>query len=889
MKPLVRNLLIGGTIVVLLLIQVCRAQAAVSDCASQEGCIALLQNGQVVIYRKGVLKGTIGQVGDGSGIVSSSNGWLIVTHTSDPDVYLYEIETDYRFDVMLSTPCAEGIVFKHPTDVNERYAFLACPFTNEVTSIKLDNTGTFMLSTNGTTPYSITIDEDRFYCLNSVEASIRNWSQLHLNGSMAYNTGITNGNIIRYWDNGVDPAQLFFNSQDFIYAKNLPVSDGVPATFYTLPAGTGAGHMAVSDTHILVSSVNGNDAYLIDIVTTSHITLPVTDSREVALSSDTAFVIEVGGQVVVQAFDTGSGTPLYTINETCNSIAYLKPTLPPVCENGLVEPGETCDSTDFDGIGCQDYGFDGGELSCSVSCDTIFTSGCWSCGDGTLNPGESCDGTDFGTASCVASGYENGDVTCTASCTVDYSQCYTCGNGLIEGAEECEGADLNGQTCASAGFVDGTISCGTDCFFDTSACHMCGNAITDTGETCDGTDTPGMICQTLDLGYTGGELVCTSTCDGLDDSGCYTCGDGDINATEECDGVNLNSQDCGTLDLGSGTLSCFENCTFNLTQCNDVSSEYCGNEVVDPGEECDDGNRSNNDDCSEFCKIIPPTCGFGGVDPGESCDGTDLSGETCETLGYQAGVLYCGDDCQFRTDDCHFTSTPQTISLQLDAEPESGELDEILMSQYEILKSTLTPNCISQDVNGDLVITTTEGSYCAVRATDLNSPEGKKMFSFIHIPENALENEDPVIRFYQNGNIAQNFGGHITAYQGLEVRTVLVQDYLYQITQERISSMGMQFLAIHPETQSRGRWLAVTIGNGSTTLYAGETQAHIVPDQGRVIINLDALEDLSAIDWKPPKNSDGCSCQAGGSNHPNSFPLIMLVAMFLFWRRRRNR
>lgn len=891
MKPLIKNSLILGALLVLFIIQVCDARAELPPeiwhCASQDNCVAVLLNNQVSVYRKGVLKGTISNVGNGDGTVRVANGWITVGR-NNPYAYLYNIETGDQCEQYVEFPCSEGVVWLHPTDPLQDYAFYICPDNDSWVRVPVDCSGYLHVSTSGHPANSITMDDERVYMLSHSDGRIIQYSPLYQSSGVAF-TFESNTSHLRYWNNSIDASKLILTNGDNISMKDMPISDGNPTTLYTLPAGAGPGYLAISDTHVLTSKEGANDAYLVEIGNpTSHLLLPVTDSREVTLSSDTAYVVEIGTQVIVKAFDTTTGTQVYTINEPALDIAYIKPTLPPVCQNGLVEPGETCDGSDFDGITCQDYGFDGGELSCSVSCDTIFASECYSCGDGVINPGESCDGTDLGGASCSAAGYENGDVSCTSSCTVDYSQCYTCGNNLIEGVEECESADLDGQDCSTVGFVDGTLSCGTDCFFDTSQCHMCGNGITDAGETCDGTDTPGIICQTMGLGYTGGELACDSVCGDYDDSGCYTCGDGNVDVTEECDGANLNTQDCGTLGLGSGTLSCFENCTFNLNQCSGVPAEYCGNGTIDPGEECDDGNRSNSDDCSEFCKIIPPTCGLGGVDAGESCDGTDLNGQTCESLGYQAGVLYCGGDCQFRTDDCHFTSSPQTISLELDAEPESGELDEALKTQYDNLKATLTPNCISQDVNGDLVLTTTQGSYCAVRATVKG--EDKTLFNFIHMPENSLEDEPPVLRFYQAGTIAQNFGGHITAFRGLQVKTILVQDRLYQVTQERFSSMGMKFLAVHPETNSRGRWLALNVGVGSTTMCTdeqGENCAKLVPQQGQVIINLDVLDDLSGIDWKPPKDG-GCSCSAG-SNTSNSLPVFFMLTMaFLFWNRRRR-
>ncbi len=45
-------------------------------------------------------------------------------------------------------------------------------------------------------------------------------------------------------------------------------------------------------------------------------------------------------------------------------------------------------------------------------------------------------------------------------------------------------------------------------------------------------------------------------------------------------------------------------------------------------------------------------CGDGILNGNESCDGTDLGGETCETLGYLGGTLACDEECRFDTSRC---------------------------------------------------------------------------------------------------------------------------------------------------------------------------------------------------------------------------------------------
>jgi len=898
MKTWIRNLLVLGSVFSLLLINITMAKAdlppAIWHCASQEQCFALLTNNRVVVTREGVTKGIINEIGTGDGNITVSNGIIIVTRINDTMVYLYNLVNANKCSVNVTEQCYPGIVADRDGTL---YAHVACPASDYVRIIPLNCSFASVFPADGASHYARNLATSNTQLFIGYTSGSDIGVMNYLGPAIPkYTTNLSSIGQIVYNDSSDALYMVGSNGQNGIFVKTMPIASGMASMFQSLPQASE--YMSGSLNHLAVSNTMW-DGQIIPISNPSAmVTVTLNEAKENAISPATpgeaiqAYFIEAGtSNVRVRVFDeTGSELGFSPINTPSCDLAYIAPTLPPVCQNGLTEPGEICDSTDFDGDTCQKHGFDGGDLSCSASCDTVFTSGCWSCGDGTLNPGESCDGTNIGTSTCSDGGYASGSVSCNTDCTINYSQCYTCGNGLIEGPEQCEGADLNGADCTTEGFVSGNLTCDASCMYDVSTCSACGDNIANYGETCDATDTPGMICQTLGLGYTGGDLACTSSCDGYDDSGCYTCGDGNVNPNEECDGANLDGQDCSTLGLGSGTLSCFENCTFNLTQCSGVPTEYCGNGVIDNGEECDDGNRSNSDDCSENCHIIPPTCGLGGVNAGESCDGTDLNGATCESLGYQAGVLYCGSDCQFRTDDCHFESM-QTMSLEINVDPESGELNNELAFQYESLKETLTKKCVSQDINGDLVITTVPGSYCSVRARALNSENSKSMFSFIYFPQNALENEAPVLRFYKNGNIAENFGGHITAYQGLQVKTVLVQDHLYNLTQEHFSSMGMKFLAVNPNNGSRGRWLAINIGTGSTSMCTdqqGENCAHLVPQQGQIIINLDALEDISKINWKPPKNSGGCSCETGNTSS-TSFPLLFLfITMFLFWNRRRS-
>lgn len=101
--------------------------------------------------------------------------------------------------------------------------------------------------------------------------------------------------------------------------------------------------------------------------------------------------------------------------------------------------------------------------------------------------------------------------------------------------------------------------------------------------------------------------------------------------------------------------------------CSDDASRQpfakCGNGVIDGGERCDDGNLDDGDACLSTC--VPAVCGDGIVRRGtEQCDGADLGGQTCASLGFDAGKIVCRDDCSIDPSTCgaRRTHTPTAIT-----------------------------------------------------------------------------------------------------------------------------------------------------------------------------------------------------------------------------------
>ena len=94
----------------------------------------------------------------------------------------------------------------------------------------------------------------------------------------------------------------------------------------------------------------------------------------------------------------------------------------------------------------------------------------------------------------------------------------------------------------------------------------------------------------------------------------------------------------------------------------------CGNGVLDPGEECDDGNLTPGDGCSGVCG--PDTCGDGVVDAGEDCDcGTNPNNLPAACLAINgAPASNCAINCTRPAERCS--------SLYPEDQDDGGETDD---------------------------------------------------------------------------------------------------------------------------------------------------------------------------------------------------------------------
>jgi cysteine-rich repeat protein len=117
----------------------------------------------------------------------------------------------------------------------------------------------------------------------------------------------------------------------------------------------------------------------------------------------------------------------------------------------------------------------------------------------------------------------------------------------------------------------------------------------------------------------------------------------------------------GTMHSGSSTAEDTAAPTGSSSSSSTGPDDLCGNEQLDDGEQCDDGNDDNTDDCVEGC--VAATCGDGHqwVDNEECDDGNDDNTDGCVEGcvlaacgdGYvHDGVEACDDANEDETDDC---------------------------------------------------------------------------------------------------------------------------------------------------------------------------------------------------------------------------------------------
>ncbi|MDP3277811.1 MAG: MXAN_6577-like cysteine-rich protein [Deltaproteobacteria bacterium] len=354
-------------------------------------------------------------------------------------------------------------------------------------------------------------------------------------------------------------------------------------------------------------------------------------SPDVAMDSDTGPQDDVLDEdAVVASIDASDASDVSDVSDA-SDVTSLPDADAATCGTGLFLCGGSCVDTGRNSMHC---GACGNVCPAAQSC----VSGACACPAGTLLCGSACIDTQSSLLHCGACGN-----ACSAS---QVCMSGVCANTCTAPNQMCGGACVNpqntalhcgrcnnpcgaGQVCSMGACVctTGTL-CGTTCIDTNSSnahCGRCNNPCA-APTTC----TTGMCTLTCPAGRTACSGMCvdtqtTNTHCGRCDNACaamQTCTTGTCTLTcpagrTACGGMCVdttnNNTHCGACDAGctppmGGTVMCARStcnpsCPANTTLMANICVPNCGNGVLDPSENCEDGNNANGDGCSASCAI----------------------------------------------------------------------------------------------------------------------------------------------------------------------------------------------------------------------------------------------------------------------------------------------
>jgi len=184
------------------------------------------------------------------------------------------------------------------------------------------------------------------------------------------------------------------------------------------------------------------------------------------------------------------------------------------------------------------------------------------------------------------------------------------GNGLISLAHQLIAAKLN----IAAGDDDASISASISAADDLIGSLVVGVDVVATSETSE-------LASKLDA-FNNGDTG-PGHCDKGGGGGGGGSGDdgGDDGEHDDDDGHDCDHDDDGDCD-GDDEHDCPDE--------EQPPGPVCGNDVIEVGETCDDGNVIAHDGCSATCQLELPVCGDGVMEGTEECDdGNLVNGDGC--------------------------------------------------------------------------------------------------------------------------------------------------------------------------------------------------------------------------------------------------------------------
>ncbi len=351
--------------------------------------------------------------------------------------------------------------------------------------------------------------------------------------------------------------------------------------------------------------------------------------------------------------DGDQSLDLITANINTNDVSVLTSNCINTCGDLIVDAGEDCD----------------GGACCTLTC--VFVPALTQCraSSDLCDAPESCDGS---SAACPADTVHPGTLECRAvagdcdvaelcdgtnpSCPIDAFEADTVECRAVAGdcdvSESCTGSSA---ACPTDGFQLDTVEC-------RSIAGDCDVAESCTGSSAacpaDGFEPDTVECRSIagdcDVAEscTGSSAACPTDAFEPDSLVCRTAVD-ECDVAESCTGSSASCPADVIIDACNFVVNdgcCPSGCTFaDDLNCPPV----CGNGVLEPGEECDDGATISNDGCSMDCEREGSCCEMNGSVCDETLPGgcageflgidTDCVSNTCPVCGN--GVLEGAEEC----------------------------------------------------------------------------------------------------------------------------------------------------------------------------------------------------------------------------------------------------
>lgn len=336
-----------------------------------------------------------------------------------------------------------------------------------------------------------------------------------------------------------------------------------------------------------------------------------------------------------------------------------------VCGNGVIGPNEICELGDTRPATCTlSGGAAGTKIQICNNCQAFTDSSVTTCiaqsicGNGRIDRAQCLNGegkkygqsclTPGSVSECLSAGDPQGTgIICTAlpiqelcddgtALNGTYGHCNRsctgydnyCGDGKLSAGESCDNQGANGNYCGVGCSIVQSCSSGCD-----GVAPYCGDGIVQSEEACDGGIEyssegcePQKYCTVKNS--SGNQVAC------LTDGDCDSLGTGATCATYQTHKFRT-CQDRGTASQ----------CTYNAWSVCQVKGS-CGDGIVDEGEQCDDGNTSNGDTCTNACKTN--ICGDGyRQSTSEECDYGAQNGQACPSgAEYGTNCLACSTQCK---------------------------------------------------------------------------------------------------------------------------------------------------------------------------------------------------------------------------------------------------